>query len=251
MQEHSVDSLLSTWVEGKNRQERIKADLDQIRKKDLETYSHSLRTTFLAVDLAKFLGLDPSVFVYAGLVHDYGKTKVPDRVLKKVGRFKEKDYVSMRRHPVDSFEHMRKRDLLAALIAGMHHMHNAKAYPPSLNLHKYPDSEKLEEKAWEYSKVLAIADFWDAAVNRTNSRFGRASINLDFIKKEMIRGLPKLGGLINRLFDEGVFSEEMVRVAQERRILLRAAKAQIRIKELANTKRGYKAKTKRVVFRKR
>lgn len=237
MQEIILDPLFDEFAVSKRDRERLRRDLNQIRKKDLPTYFHSIRTTFLAIDLARFLRMDPQPFVYGGLIHDYGKTRVSDKVLKKVGRFKNLDRAKMQVHPIDSFKHSVKKDPFSALFAGMHHMHNAKPYPSKLPVGKYPSLVGMDAKAQEYSRVLAIADFWDAIVSRKDSSNSASALTLSFIKARMQSGLPTLKVLINQLFEEGFFNQEKLNAAQERKALMRKAQREIMQRKLARLNR--------------
>jgi|GEM_PF-6476252 len=212
-----IDSLLKEYNVNETDSRRIRADLERIRKKDLETYAHSIRTTFLSVELAKFFGLNPKAFVYAAPRHDYGKVHVEDRVLKKKGRFTSSDRVKMSTHPLYAFNHTKQDNPFSALLEGMHHMHNAEPYPAELPLGKSRILREKEADAKEYSKVLAIADWWDAAVNRKNSRTVPEKLTLEFLRAEMKKGLPKLGKMIDRLFEEGFFNETKLQIARARK----------------------------------
>ncbi|MFA6065338.1 MAG: HD domain-containing protein [archaeon] len=190
----------------------IVRDLLRLKKKDLVTYSHSIRTTFLAMEIAKYLGLNPRALLFAGPRHDVGKLEVPDKILKKKGIFNDADRAVMSQHPTDTAIHVSQTNPYSALIGVNHHRHAVKPYPKSI-----PKIEALQNlsheakiSAHKESKLLAIADWFDAAVYRRNSKFIGKEVTLDVIRREMIKEMPKLKGTIDKLFEGGFFKTEML-----------------------------------------
>ena len=73
--------------------------------KNLEdpTYSHSLNVALIARSLGKWLKFsreDLNVLTLAGLLHDIGKTQIPEEILNKPGKLTDEEYEIMKTHPL-------------------------------------------------------------------------------------------------------------------------------------------------------
>ncbi|MGQ9659462.1 MAG: HD-GYP domain-containing protein [Thermochromatium sp.] len=133
--------------------------LARIRHTDRYTFEHSVNVSVLMVSFARELGLDPAVIEEIGigaLLHDIGKTLVPDAILNKPGRLSDEEFAVMRSHVVHS------RELLAAIpgfsptalaVAAEHHeRYDATGYPDG----------KGGESISLYGRMAAIVDVYDA-----------------------------------------------------------------------------------------
>ena len=76
----------------------------QIKNKDDYTFLHSVSVCALLAAFCRSLGMQPEVTYQAalgGLVHDLGKSLVPDAILNKPGRLTETEFDIIKRHPQD------------------------------------------------------------------------------------------------------------------------------------------------------
>ena len=76
----------------------------QIKNKDDYTFLHSVSVCALLAAFCRSLGMQPEVTYQAalgGLVHDLGKSLVPDAILNKPGRLTETEFDVIKRHPQD------------------------------------------------------------------------------------------------------------------------------------------------------
>ncbi|MFA5930836.1 MAG: HD domain-containing protein [archaeon] len=206
---------------------RIRRDLEAIKAKDEETFLHSVRVTLLSMKIAKQLGMDPKPLLFAAPRHDDGKILVPNKVLKKKKNWGPEDSAIMKAHPVDSFRMLEPTNAFSAYIDVDHHRHGENPYPKRLPKGEtFVLSPKAKRLAFEYSKPLAIADCWDAAVNRKNSRFGGKRITLKLIREAMLHDLSHIQPMVNKLFEEKFFTQQMlantVMGREKRRLSLRA-----------------------------
>ena len=110
------------------------------------------------------------------MLHDVGKSKVPEHILNKPGRFTDEEFAIMKLHPIHG------RNLLASLpqsdhaaidIAYAHHERiDGKGYPRGLLPHQIP----------YFAKIIALTDTYDAITSSRCYDKGRASMNaLDII----------------------------------------------------------------------
>ncbi len=76
--------------------------LSRLKRADDYAYMHSVAVCALMVALARQLGLgeqDTREAALGGLMHDIGKAKVPDRILRKPDKLTDDEWVKMKAHP--------------------------------------------------------------------------------------------------------------------------------------------------------
>ena len=95
--------LVTQVVEVVNTHQNIQILLAEMKRKIGQHYDHSLRTGILFLDLVlrqpgvvDFVGA-PTLAV-AGLLHDYGKTKIPSDILFKPAKLNEEERAIMNSH---------------------------------------------------------------------------------------------------------------------------------------------------------
>ncbi len=126
--------------------------------KDHYTYGHSKKVSEYAVATAETFGLPKDKIATiraAALLHDIGKTGVPDSILNKHGPLTELEWEPVKEHPQLGVEILRHIiDLINCLPAILHHHehYNGTGYPFGLQGNDIP----LE------ARLLAIADAYDA-----------------------------------------------------------------------------------------
>lgn len=96
--------------------------------KDYEnrSYLHSVNVALLAVRLGERLGMDQKdlmVLAEAALLHDVGKTRIPVEILTKAGRPTDREWRTIRRHPLIGAEILSELDGLTPLtpVAALEH----------------------------------------------------------------------------------------------------------------------------------
>lgn len=163
-----VDCLIEMKIEGIQR-EKLIIYINFLAVKDVKTAEHSIRVAILGKRIASELQIDPKALIYSGLLHDMGKTLVPAEVLKKKGNFNKDDMEIMKDHPLNTFKLIGDIFGFSAQIGLRHHKHQENSYPEILPLDKDALSQDDRDNVEFYSKILSIADFFDAAVSRTRS----------------------------------------------------------------------------------
>jgi HD-GYP domain-containing protein (c-di-GMP phosphodiesterase class II) len=140
--------------------------LTTIRDYDEYTFVHSVNVTIFAVSIGKRLGLTKLQLYDLGLAalfHDVGKSRVPIEVLNKTGPLDDDEWRIMQAHPwlgvltlfgLRGYGEIPYRSMIAAYE---HHM--------KLDLTGYPKSIRPRNLS-VYSKVIAVADSFDAATSR-------------------------------------------------------------------------------------
>ena len=159
--------------------------ISNMRQYDDSTYAHSINVALISNLLATWLQMNESEVYLAtqcGLLHDIGKLKVPDSIIKKPGKLTSAEYNIIKTHPFSGYEILTKQELNPhiANCAMMHHERtDGSGYPFGLS----------DEKIDTYAKIIAIADVYDAM---TSARVYRGAMCpfkvIDILEKE---GLAK------------------------------------------------------------
>lgn len=158
--EHGRVSLLSEQIY-KNISDNghIIQCLQGIRSTDEYTYTHCLNTALYSMLIGKWLKLPENRIhevIHAGLLHDIGKIKVPNKILNKNGKLSTREFEIIKKHPTLGFEMIKDISDLTENVKKavlLHHERiNGTGYPQGL----VGDSIGL------YAKIVAIADVFDA-----------------------------------------------------------------------------------------
>lgn len=132
--------------------------LHNLRHYDDLTYTHGLNVALICNVLASWLHLKPEEIELAtlcGLLHDIGKLKIPEKIIKKPDRLTEQEYDIIKRHPLEGYKILKKCNVNQHVMnaALMHHERcDSKGYPLGL------PAEKIDM----YAKIVSIADVYDA-----------------------------------------------------------------------------------------
>lgn len=127
---------------------------------DYYTYTHSVNVCTFAVAFARHLGYtDEEQLNHLGvgaLLHDVGKTRIPDRILNKRARLNGREMELVRRHPRYGIEILQETDLI-----------HSDCYFPIIQHHEradgsgYPDGLAAGD-IHIFGKITGIADTFDA-----------------------------------------------------------------------------------------
>jgi putative nucleotidyltransferase with HDIG domain len=182
----------------------IRTYLAILRNQDEKTYEHSVRVGALSSQIAVFInqpGISSRMLLWAGLLHDIGKCRVSAELLRKKERFSEEDRAAIEPHVLYGWEMLNRVHDYTAHIIVRHHRYGVNPYPSILP----PIPEHLQASAHIIStaaRMLALADFYDALMNRDNDRNGSKPLSLDDKKKLFIQSNKDQQDLIETL--EGI-----------------------------------------------
>ena len=132
--------------------------LHNLRNFDDITYTHGLNVGLICNVLATWLKFSPEEVELAtqcGLLHDLGKLKIPEKILKKPDRLTDFEYEIIKTHPVESHKILKKCNVDPHILnaALMHHERcDGSGYPYGLK------ADKIDK----FAKIVAIADAYDA-----------------------------------------------------------------------------------------
>ena len=148
---------------------------------------HSLNVALLNGMQAEWLDLPPDdvhTFVLAGLLHDIGKTMIPEEIVNAPRRLTEEELSVMRNHPVYSDDLLKgKFDDNVRLAARHHH--------EKLNGGGYPDGIAGEELGI-CARITAISDIYDAMVSARSYKGSRLPLDVfDMLYQDEFDGLDR------------------------------------------------------------
>ncbi len=139
---------------------------------DYTTYSHSVNVCTFSLALAQYIGIDDEYALNAigtgALLHDIGKTKIPESILLKRAALTEQEMALIKRHPEWGAELAQSTDLIPK-----------EAYYPIIQHHEREDGSGYPYGLYSkdihiFGKIAAIADVFDAM---TTMRVYRAAVD--------------------------------------------------------------------------
>lgn len=121
-------------------------------------YSHSLNVALIARSLGKWLKFsreDLNVLTLAGLLHDIGKTQIPEEILNKPDKLTDEEYEIMKTHPLAGKKILNNKKFDSRILAATlqhHERSDGSGYPRGL----------MEDEIDDFASIIAIADVYDA-----------------------------------------------------------------------------------------
>ncbi|MFH1590247.1 MAG: HD domain-containing protein [archaeon] len=185
----------------------LMANLNALKAKDLATYAHSVRVGLLMRRIAKHLHLDEKLAFYSGLSHDFGKLGVDLVSLTKTEGFDEKDMEEMKMHPEIGYRILSGVLEYTAEVIVTHHRHQKDGYPEILPESKMNLSDNSKLMINYTSRMLALADSYDAASTRKNDKTDGKILSTEEVKKLMLDNNPDQRHLIEYLYLNGIFGD--------------------------------------------
>lgn len=173
--EQILDEAFENEGVAQNHRDDVKVYLQILKNRDPKTYEHSIRVGVLASQIALFAakpGISARMLLWAGLLHDVGKSLVCPEVLTKTSNFTQEDHAAMEPHVEYGWDMLNKVHDWTAHIIVRHHQFGSKPYPaklPPLPGYLQPKLEMITTAA----RLLAMADYYDAMMNRGNDRNGQ------------------------------------------------------------------------------
>lgn len=139
----------------------IAVDISTLKISDEYTFKHSVDVATMAMIVANQHGLNEKE-VYeigiAGLLHDLGKSKIPNEILNKPGRLNDEEFAIMKQHSVYGYEILKeKKDYSPAILLGVlqhHEKMNGTGYPMGATA----------DKMHLFGRILSVVDIYDALV---------------------------------------------------------------------------------------
>ncbi|MDB5555880.1 MAG: phosphohydrolase [Rhizobium sp.] len=137
-------------------------NITRLKSKDETTFVHSIAVSALMVQLARYVKLDAKMVQLmgmAGLLHDVGKTKIPDDVLNKQGKLAEEELALIRDHPALGHEILSRQADMPKIVLDICRHHHER-----LDGKGYPDGLPASEISL-YVRICTICDVYDAVTS--------------------------------------------------------------------------------------
>lgn len=152
-----ADDLMNTI----NSNNAIAIDISTLKTSDEYTFKHSVDVATISMIVAKQQGLSAQEIHeigVSGLLHDIGKTKIPNEILNKPGKLDDSEFAIMRQHSTYGYNMIKNRpEFSPAVCLGVlqhHEKINGKGYPMGVT----------EDKLCPYARILSVSDIYDALV---------------------------------------------------------------------------------------
>lgn len=141
--------------------EALAVDISTLKTSDEYTFKHSVDVATMSMIIAKKLGMsqkDVYNIGIAGLLHDMGKSKIPNEILNKPARLSEEEFAVMKQHSELGYSILKKKDefsdAISIAVLQHHEKMNGKGYPLGCT----------SDKIIPYAKILSVSDVYDALV---------------------------------------------------------------------------------------
>lgn len=129
-------------------------------------YAHSINVGLISRMIGRWLRLDAhdlDVLTLAGLLHDIGKTLIPEEVLNKPGTLTDEEFTLIKQHPKLGYDILKNQNIDPHVkkAALMHHERSdGSGYPTGVE----------EDFIDEYAMIVGIADVYDAMTTARSYR---------------------------------------------------------------------------------
>lgn len=162
-------------------------------------YRHSVNVAALSYLLGKWQGLNDNKLhslIYASLLHDFGKTKLDENIIKKEDPLSKEDFEIIKTHPTLAYNEIKKIPFISQSVLYsilMHHERcDGSGYPLGLKSNQIHD----------FAKIVAIADTFDAI--NSNRCYKKRKLPLEALKIIKEESLTKLDYSLCCTFLEGM-----------------------------------------------
>lgn len=139
--------------------EDVLLNLVSLKSTSNYTYEHSVNVSVICIALGKILGYSKNELFklgMGGMLHDVGKTLIPEEILNKPDRLTDHEYQIIKKHPELGFNYLQKIDSISPLSRIVVYSHHERVDGSG-----YPRGLKGDE-IHEFARVAAIADVFDA-----------------------------------------------------------------------------------------
>ena len=157
----ATNNIAGDLMKAIQENDAIAVDIDALKVSDEYTFKHSVDVATMAMVIARQYGLsDREVYEIgiSGLLHDVGKSKIPNEVLNKKARLTDEEFAVMKQHSLFGYRILEgKGDISDAVKLGVlqhHEKINGRGYPLGVP----------EEKISPYARILSVVDIYDALV---------------------------------------------------------------------------------------
>jgi putative nucleotidyltransferase with HDIG domain len=174
-----VKQAVSGCVDSILRNQDASLWLTRMQAKDAGTVQHSMNVSALSIIMAKAIGLNNQEMEdvgVCGMLHDVGKTRVPNDLIEKVNPLDPEEIAEMQRHTTYGRDILLSTQNVMSVAADVAYSHHER--PDGLG---FPQGLK-DDQIPVYSKIVAIADAYD---NMTRNKPYRTALSPSHALQEL------------------------------------------------------------------
>ena len=144
----------------KERGDFLFSILEELKVKDLDSYTHSIRVANIAYRFAKYIKypLNLNLVYKAGLFHDIGKLLIPNDILKNEGPFNSDQYKIMALHTRIGYNYLIEANIFPLEICYVALYHHNGGF--------YDKREPLPDYINTLIDLITICDIFDALISK-------------------------------------------------------------------------------------
>jgi len=157
----TASNITHSLMQAISENDAVALNIDALKVCDEYTFKHSVDVATMAMIIARKSGMaekDIYQIGVSGLLHDVGKSQIPNEILNKAGKLTEEEFAIMKKHTLFGYNILKeKNELPSEVVSGVlqhHEKINGRGYPLKLTAGQISD----------YAKVLSVADIYDALV---------------------------------------------------------------------------------------
>lgn len=164
----------------------VKNLLEEIKKVDIITYTHSIHVAQYANDYCKFYDypIDKiNNIVYGALLHDIGKVFIDPEILHKPSKLTVEEFMKMRKHTYWGYKYLKGEGVPKDIyIYSLYHHYRVDNNNKLYDFSEYIDNEDLLENNLQYMRPILLINMCDSFEAMTSKR----SYNISKSKQESI-----------------------------------------------------------------
>lgn len=171
----TVQTSFATTVNKELEIHIIKNIMKKLQEKDLPTYTHSIRVGKICELIAQQMNLsksDQQLAKYGGILHDIGKSFIPDMILLKPAKLTAEEYEIIKTHSNKGAEHIEAYPILHKYINAIrlhHERMNGSGYPERISASRIPTEARIIAVADSYDAMTSPRYYYTAAIDRKAS----------------------------------------------------------------------------------
>lgn len=158
---NTTKTITSDLMKAITENDAIAVDINALKISDEYTFKHSLDVATMSMIIAKQYGFKENE-VYevgvSGLLHDIGKSKIPNELLNKAGKLTDEEFELMKQHSLFSYSILKEKQDISDMVkigALQHHEKmNGRGYPMGVT----------GEKINLFARIISVVDIYDALV---------------------------------------------------------------------------------------